>query len=53
MGYGGKTLPVTGAVLALGGTSVTYPMVAAIGAVLVVGGFLIVRFIRPARNPRA
>lgn len=54
MGSYGKMLPVTGSVmLGVGGTAIANPWYAAAGAGLVVLGFLVVRIVRPARNPRA
>lgn len=54
MGGYGKILPVTGiAALSIGGASIEYPVIAAIGGVAVIAGFLVLRLVRPARNPRA
>ncbi len=45
-------LPVTGAALTIGGVSFTYPWVAAAAAATVVAGFLILRFVKPAKSHR-
>lgn len=46
---GAKALPLTGAVLVVGGTAVPAPTLAAIAAAMVIGGFLIMRFARPKK----
>lgn len=44
---GGKTLPLTGTALVIGGTAVPAPTLAAIAAAMIIGGFLILRLVRP------
>lgn len=46
---GAKTLPLTGTALVIGGTAVPAPTLAAIAAAMVIGGFLILRLIRPQK----
>ncbi|GIE77390.1 hypothetical protein Aph02nite_33400 [Actinoplanes philippinensis] len=46
-GGGSRTLPLTGAVLVVGGTAVPAPTLAAIGAAIIIGGFLLIRLTRP------
>jgi hypothetical protein len=52
MGPYGRTMPVTGTALLLGGTAVPYPYVAAVGAAIIIIGLLLLRFVKPARMPR-
>ena len=44
---GSKTLPLTGTALVIGGTAVPAPKLAAIAALLIIGGFLLLRLFRP------
>lgn len=46
---GAKALPLTGAVLVVGGTAVPAPTLAAAAAAMIVGGFLIMRLARPKK----
>lgn len=48
-GGGNTALPLTGTALVIGGTAVPAPTLAAIAAALVIGGFLILRFVRPQK----
>lgn len=47
--YGGNKLPLTGSAIFIGGTAVAIPKVAAIGAGIILIGFVIMRLARPAR----
>jgi hypothetical protein len=47
------SLPRTGlAILTIGGASLTYPVIAGIGAGIVLAGFALMRLARPARIDR-
>ncbi|GIE99683.1 hypothetical protein [Paractinoplanes rishiriensis] len=46
---GNKTLPLTGTALVIGSTAVPAPKLAAIAALIIIGGFLLLRLTRPKR----
>ncbi|GLY08231.1 hypothetical protein [Actinoplanes sp. NBRC 101535] len=45
----GKTLPITGSALVIGGTAVPAPKLAAIAAAVMIVGFLLLRLARPQK----
>lgn len=47
MGSYGTTLPVTGGI-AIAGAAIGYPWIAGMAAALVVGGFLLLKLVKPA-----
>lgn len=49
VGNYGRTLPATGG-LVIGGAAIGYPWIAAAAAALVVAGFLLLRFVKPAQT---
>lgn len=48
-GGGSKLLPVTGSALVIGGTAIPAPRLAAIAALVLIAGLLLLRLTRPQR----